>query len=218
MYMTKVITLRKKKKSFAKPEKTRKNRTTDFLDEKNRVLLLIISIISILAGAFVYRFIPNDDITAEFDSMLNLFNSADWTKILLYFLQADLVYLLISFFIGTSYIGAVLSALPIIFKCIYIGYQSGYLYNEFELKGVLYCLVLLYPCYVITTSSLIFACDESIYMSRYLYGAITNKNTANDISVRLYLLRYLILFVINLVCIAINSVIVCFIAPKISLP
>lgn len=215
--MTKVITLRKKKKSYAKPERTKKNFAPDFLNEKNRVFLLIISIISILAGALIYRFFPNGEIIAEIDLMLNLFNSADWTQIFLFFLQADLIFLIISFFIGTSYIGSVISALPIILKCIYIGFQSGYLYNEFELKGVLFCLVLLYPCYVITTSSLIFACDESIYMSRYLYGAITNKNTANDISVRLYLLRYLILFAINLVCIAVNSAIVCFIAPKINL-
>lgn len=217
MYMTKVITLRKKKKSYAKDERTKKNHAADFLSEKNRVLLLIISIVSILSGGLIYRFFPNSNITAEFDSMLDLFNSADWTQIFLFFLQADLILLVISFFIGTSYIGTVLSALPIVLRCVFIGYQSGYLYNEFELKGVLFCLVLLYPCYVITTSSLIFACDESMYMSRYLYGAITNKNTANDISVRLYLLRYLILFAINLLCIAVNSVIVCFIAPKINL-
>lgn len=215
--MTKVITLRKKKISYSKPERTKKNLATDLLNEKNRVLLLIISIVSILAGAIIYRFFPNGEITVEIDSMLNLFNSANWTQIFLFFLQADLVFLIFSFFIGTSFVGAVLSPLPIIFKCIYIGYQSGYLYNEFELKGVLFSLVLLYPCYVITTSSLIFACDESIYMSRYLYGTITNKNTANDISVRLYLLRYLILFAINLVCIAVNSAIVCFLAPKINL-
>lgn len=217
MYMTKVITLHKKKKTYAKPERAKKNYATDFLSEKNRVLLLIVAIISILAGTLIYRFFPNSNITSEIDTMINLFTSADWTKTFIFFLQADLLFLFISFFIGTSFLGAVLSALPIILKCIFIGYQSGYLYNEFELKGVLFCLILLYPCYVITTSSLIFACDESIYMSRYLYGTITNKNTANDISVRLYLLRYLILFAINLVCIAVNSFIVSFIAPKISL-
>ncbi len=215
--MTKVITLRKKKNSYVKPEKTKRNFASDLLNEKNRVLLLIISIISILAGALIYRFFPNNEIASEIDIMLKSFNSADFIQIFLLFFQADLIFILISFFIGTSYIGAVLSPLPIILKCIFIGYQSGYLYNEFELKGVLFCLVLLYPCYVITTASLIFACDESIYMSRYLYSAITNKNTANNISVRLYSLRYLILFVINLVCIAVNSAIVCFIAPKINL-
>lgn len=215
--MTKIITLRKKKKSYSKPERTKKNFSTDLLNEKNRVLLLIISIVSILAGALIYRMFSNSEITTEIDSMLNLFKSADWTQIFLFFLQADLVFLFFSFFIGTSYIGAILSPLPIILKCIFIGFQSGYLYNEFELKGVLFCLVLLIPCYVITTASLIFACDESIYMSKYLYGTITNKNTANDISVRLYLLRYLILLAINLVCIAVNSAIVCFIAPKINL-
>lgn len=215
--MTKVITLRKKKKSYLKAERTKKSFAPELLSEKNRVFLLLISLLCLLAGALIYRFFPNSDITSEIDSALNVLSSAEWNKIFIFFLQADLIFLIISFFIGTSFIGSVLSALPIILKCLYIGYQSGYLYNEYELKGVLFCLVLLYPCYVITTSSLIFACDESIYMSKYLFGTITNKNTANDISVKLYLLRYLILLIINIVCIAVNSVIVCFVAPKISL-
>lgn len=215
--MTKVITLRKKRKNYLKPEKTKKKATSDMTIEKNRVLLLIMSIVFILAGALAYRFFPNADITSQINASIELFNSADWKEIFIYFLQADLIYLLISFFIGTSFAGAILSALPIILKCFLIGYQSGYMYNEYALKGVLFCLILLYPCYVITTSSLIFACDESIYMSKYLFSTITNKNTANDISVKLYLLRYLILFIINIVCIAVNSAIVWFIAPKINL-
>lgn len=215
--MTKVITLRKKKKNYLKPEKNKNKVTSEMIIEKNRVLLLIISIVFILAGALVYRFFPNEDVISQIDGSLELFNSAILKEIFIYFLQADLIYLFISFFIGTSFVGAILSPLPIIFKCIYIGYQSGYLYNEYELKGVLFCLVLLFPCYIITTSTLIFACDESIYMSKYLLGTITNKNTANDISVKLYLLRYLILFIVNIVCIAVNSAIVCFIAPKINL-
>lgn len=215
--MTKVITLRKKKKSYVKPERAKKSFAPELLSEKNRVFLLIISIIFLLAGALFYRLFPSEDITSQIDSILSILSSAEWKNIFLFFFQADLIFLIISFFIGTSFIGSVLSALPIILKCIFIGYQSGYLYNEYELKGVLFCLVLLIPCYVITTSSLIFACDESIYMSKYLFGTITNKNTANDISVKLYLLRYLILLAINIVCIAVNSAIVCFVAPKINL-
>ncbi len=215
--MTKVITLRKKRKNYLTSEKTKKKSADNFVFEKNRIVLLIFSIVFILAGALIYRFFPNSDIISQIDASVELFNSACWKDIFFFFIQADLIYLLISFFIGTSFAGAILSSLPIILKCIFIGYQSGYFYNQYELKGVLFCLVLLYPCYVITTSSLIFACDESIYMSKYLFGAITNKNTANDISVKLYFLRYLILFAINLVCIAVNSAIVCFIAPKINL-
>lgn len=215
--MTKVITLRKKKKSYVNTDRKGKSFTQNISNETNRILLLIVSVVFILAGALIYRFFPNDDINTEIDTILTLFNSANWKNICIFFLQADLIFLIISFFIGTSFVGSVLSGLPIILKCIYIGYQSGYLYNEYELKGVLFCLILLYPCYAVTTSSLIFACDESIYMSKYFFNTITNKNTANNISVKLYFLRYLILFVINIVCIAVNSVIACFVAPKISL-
>lgn len=215
--MTKVITLHKKKKSYMNTERKSKNFTPNISNETNRVLLMIVSVVFILVGALIYRFFPNNDINTQIDTVLTLFNSADWKNICIFFLQADLVFLILSFFIGTSFVGSVLSALPIILKCIYIGYQSGYLYNEYELKGVLFCLILLYPCYAITTASLIFACDESIYMSKQFFSTITNKNTANNISVKLYFLRYLILFVINSVCIAVNSAICCFVAPKISL-
>lgn len=215
--MTKVITLRKRKRSYSIAEKTKKEQRTNIIIEKNRIFLLIISIISILLGALSYRIFPNETIIESINNTLELFKTENLLNVFLCFIKADLIYFFIAFFIGTSFMGAVLSPLPIVLKCFLIGFQSGYLYNDFELKGVLFCLILLYPCYVITTSSLIFACDESIYMSKYLFSTITNKNTANDISVKLYLLRYLILIVINTVCIAANSAIVCFIAPKISL-
>lgn len=215
--MTKVITLRKRKKSYSIAEKTKQKQRSNFVIEKNRIFLLIISIISILLGAVAYRFFPNENIIENLNNTLEIFKTENFINIFLCFIKADLIYFLMAFFIGTSFMGAVLSPLPIVLKCFLIGFQSGYLYNDFELKGVLFCLILLYPCYVITTSSLIFACDESIYMSKYLFSTITNKNTANDISVKLYLLRYLILIVINIVCIAVNSAIVCFIAPKINL-
>lgn len=215
--MTKVITLRKRRKAYLKPEKSKRKPDRELNIEKNRIFFLLIAFASIFTGALAYRFLPNEEIIDEIDSLIKVFSSTDFIKIFTVFLQADLIFIIISFFIGTSFVGTILSPLPIILKCIYIGFQSGYLYNEYELKGVLFCLILLYPCYVITTASLIFACDESVYMSKYLFNTITNKNTANDISVKLYLLRYLILFVINLVCIAINSAIVSFVAPKINL-
>ena len=215
--MTKVITLRKRKKSYSIAEKTRQKQRSNIVIEKNRIFLLIISIISILLGAVTYRFFPNENIIESLNNTLEIFKTENFINIFLCFIKADLIYFLMAFFIGTSFMGAVLSPLPLVLKCFFIGFQSGYLYNDFELKGVLFCLILLYPCYVITTSSLIFACDESIYMSKYLFSTITNKNTANDISVKLYLLRYLILIVINTVCIAVNSAIICFIAPKINL-
>lgn len=215
--MTKVITLHKRKKFYTNKEKYKSKHNSSILLEKNRIFLLIFAIMSILFGALAYRFFPDTEIISKIDDSLKLLQTQKFLQIVLYFIQTDLIYIFAAFFIGTSFLGATISPLPIILKCIFIGFQSGYLYNEFELKGVLFCLILLYPCYIITTSSLVFACDESIYMNKYLFGTITNKNTANDISVKLYLLRYIILIVINIVCIAINSGIVYIIAPKINL-
>lgn len=215
--MTKVITLRKKRKSTYKKESISKKKFESILNEKYKIFLLLISVVGILFGSLIYRYLPNTDISTIINENLELMKSGQWIKIFLYFIEFDALFLFLTFFIGTSYIGSFLSSLPIAMKCVFIGFQSGYLYNEFELKGVLFCLVLLFPCYIITTASLVFAANESIYMSKYLFQIITNKNTANDISVRLYLLRYLFLFTINIVCYGANSFIVSFLAPKINL-
>ena len=81
----------------------------------------------------------------------------------------------------------------------------------------MFCLIILYPYLAITTSTLIFAANESAFMSNYVRNVITHKNTADDMSIKLYIMRYLILIGINIVCALINSIIVTFLGPKINL-
>ncbi len=218
--MTKVISLRKKKICKPKPQmrKEPKSKYLTFLNEdKYKILFLIISAIAILVGAVSYRFFANTQISEIITDNFKILNSGDFKGVFFYLLKIDLIFLLLNFFIGTSFIGSTLSFLSPLLKCLYIGYFSGYLYNEFELKGVLFCLLLLYPSFAITTTSLIFASNENVYMSKYVYNCINSNNLSNDISIKLYLLRYLLLFIINIVCISVTSLLITFIAPKIDI-
>ncbi len=216
--MTKVISLRKKRLKYSKSEPQKKTKyKRGFLSEKNRIFLLVIAVVSILMGCLTYKFFKIDFITTEVLNAFTLFQCSNWLKIFLYFIECDLIFMLIAFFVGTSFLGSLISSLPLILKSMLIGYQGTAIYNEYALKGVLFCLVLLYPCYVITTTALIYACDESNYMSKSIYNLAINQNTANGINVKLYLVRYLILTVISVACIAVNSLLVCMLAPKITL-
>ncbi len=218
--MTKVINLRKKNKINFKPvykQNTKKIKTATLNSELYKIMFTCVSIISILIGCMVYRYKSILEISDVCNNLLLNISNESYLEIVFTLLKFDLIYYFIIFFIGTSIIGIPLSFFPIMLKSIFIGYLSSFMYCEFELKGILFCLVLLYPFFVITTTSLIYASTESVYMSRYIYNTLTNKNTADNISIRLYLIRYLFLIGINIACIAINSLLILVLANKFNL-
>ncbi len=218
--MTKVINLRKRKVFKTKPNINidRKNKKYNKLySEKYKLLLLLISIFGILVGAICYRITDNSQLVQTITENFTILNSGSFNSIFIYLLKLDLMFFLISFFIGTSFIGSVISFIPPTIKCLYIGYLGGYLYNEFELKGVLFCLLLLYPCFAITTTALIFASNENVYMSQYIYNCLNSRSTTDNISIRLFLLRYILLFTIIISCIAVTAFLISFIGPKLNI-
>ena len=217
--MSKVINLRTKRyKSKPIVHNDRKNYNFNKLyGEKYKLLFLLISILGIFVGAICYKITDNSQLTQVIAENFAILNNGNFKSIFIFLLKLDLIYFLISFFIGTSFIGAVLSFIPATLKSLYIGYLGGYLYNEFELKGVLFCLLLLYPCFAITTTALIFASNENVYMSQYIYNCLNGKSTTDNISIRLYLLRYVLLFTIIIACITVTSFLISFIGPKLNI-
>lgn len=218
--MTKVISLRKRKNNKIKTPiyKEKSNRKLSGLyEEKFKIIFLLMSVAGILSGAISYRFLDDLQLADIISNNIIVLTSGEFKSIFLHLFKLDIVFVLLNFFVGTSFIGSPVSFLSPLLKCLYIGYFNGYIYNEFELKGVLFCILLLYPCFTITTTSLIFASNENIYMSQYIYDCLNGKNSADNISIRLYLLRYLLLTAINIVCIAVTSLLITFIAPRINI-
>ena len=217
--MSKVINFRTRKKvtKHVIHKDRKKINLNQIYSEKYKLLLLIISILSVLFGAICYKNLDNIQLTQAITESFKILVSSDFKSIFMYLFKLDIVYFLICFFIGTSFIGSILTFIPPAIKCLYIGYLGGYLYNEFELKGVLFCLLLLYPCFAITTTALIFASNENVYMSRYIYNCLNGRSTTDNISLRLYLLRYILLFSIITVCITVTAFLITFISPKLNI-
>ncbi len=214
--MKKTIKFRKKKYSANRTKKLNKENFTQLSNEKYKILFLILSITGIIIGAISFRLVSNTQFNQIIINDINTLNSGSIKNILLYFLYSELLYFIISFFIGTSFIGSNISFISPMLKCIYIGYLSGYLYNNFELRGVLFALIL-YPCFSITTTSLIYACNENVYMSKYILNVLNGKNNLDNISIKLFILRYALLIIINVACIIATAAIISFFAPKINL-
>ncbi len=214
--MTKVINLRKKnnfKFEIPKKSKGKINNNTEIY----KVIFLLISIISILFGCLVFKSNQIDFLEEVCNNFILNIQNKSYFNILFYYIKFDVFFFIITFFIGTSFIGAPLASVPLITKCMYVGYLSSYMYCEYDLKGILFSLVLLYPMLVITTTSLIYASNESSYMSKHILNIMTNKNTADNISIKLYILRYAILLGINIICIAVNSFLIMILASKFNL-
>lgn len=217
--MTKVINLNRRKKIKFKGSSIKKNKTriNNIMDEKYKILITIISVISILSGCIIYKYYLSEELNAICENYLTIIQTGSFIEIFLTLIKIEVLFYIIIFSIGTTMLGTPIVMFPIIIKCIIIGYFSSYIYATYEIKGILFCLVLLYPYLAITTTTHIIATNESIYMSKYVLNLVLNKKTADDISLRLYLIRYFILVMINLICVIVNSFIIKMLGTKIIL-
>ncbi len=203
--MIKVIKFKKHKRvSNHKLKQTNSNKNKLKFEEKNKIFITLFSLLSILSGCIIFK---NNKIIPinELDSFIDFMQCNSFVSILIQFIKYEIVFFILEFFIGTSIIGMPLVITPPIIKCFFIGYLSSYMYNQYSVKGILFCLILIYPFFAVTTSSLIFAADESIYMSKYLFDIAVKKNAYNNISIKLYMVRIMFLILLNLIFTIINS-------------
>ncbi|MBO5334196.1 MAG: hypothetical protein J6B37_08825 [Clostridia bacterium] len=213
--MTKVINLRKYTKTRLNKRK-KDDVKTSIREEKYKVLLLVISIFSILMGCIIFKY-NKEYGNIIFNGFFTTLKSGNFVQVLLNLIRLDLCFFILVFLIGTSFIGKILVFIPPMLKSIIIGYISSFMYYEYKTNGIMFCLIVLYPYLAITTSSLIFAVNESAFMSNYVRSVITHKNTADDTSIKLYFMRYLILIGINIICAFINTLFIIYFVPKFNL-
>ncbi len=213
--MTKVINLRKYTKTRVNKRKKDCVKTS-IKEEKYKVFLLVISVLSILLGCLIFKY-NKEFSTVNFDDYFTTLKNGNFIEIFLNLIRFDISFFLLVFFIGTSFIGKLFIFIPPMLKSLIIGYISSFMYCEYKINGIMFCLIVLYPFFAITTSTLVFAANESAFMSNYVRNVITNKNTADDTSIKLYFMRYLILIGINIICALVNTLFIVFLVPKINL-
>ncbi len=195
----------------------RKNRvfSINIRNEISKIFLLMLAILSIVLGCVIYKNTDIQPMNDYLSKIITFLCDKTFISIFTSFLKCEMILVFLAYFIGTSYLGAPLVALIPIIKCVFIGYLSSYMYNVHQLQGVLFCIVLFYPYFSITTSALIFGSNESIKMCKLVYECTAQKNTANEDFVRLYFLRYLIIITLIIICIAVNSFFMSLLADRI---
>ena len=83
------------------------------------------------------------------------------------------VFLIVIFFLGLSVFGALITnVMPLIYGYI-IGCISFFLYNEYSLKGLGYCIIMIFPYGTLCLLAIVLCCRESINMSEYIMKSIS---------------------------------------------
>ena len=110
-----------------------------------------------------------------------------------YFLRCLLmpsVLIAILFFFGLSAYGGVFTNLfPFIYGFV-VGVISFYMYRTYTLKGLAYCVIMIFPYAVLSMIAIILCTSESISMSELILRSISKSNKFIDYSFKTYYTQY----------------------------
>lgn len=173
--------------------------------------LTLIFILGLVLGALLVRSTENAVLSSLREIVKNFYNIKASQGVLENLLSAfgsDFVYMAFACVLGLCMAGEpVLWLLPLV-KGLGLGFVSGYLYTTATLQGVGYCVTTIFPAEVLFCAALIFACNESIMMSRDIVHAFCRnehpKNGKN--SMKLYFTRYTVLLILTIFAAALDTV------------
>lgn len=180
-------------------------------------LLMTVFIIGLVFGTMSLRN-PGDDYTLKIQSFIkNYFLAKSSQSLFTIFattLLRDCVFLLIPFI----FIGEPIAWLEPVFRGLGIGLISGYLYRTYNIDGMkFYGIVMLIP-FVLSSSIMLAACHESILMCRDINRKIKDNTVIPNKFIKLYLIRYAVLLVSEILISIISTINIRFLAEKLTLP
>lgn len=103
----------------------------------------------------------------------------------------------IAYFIGLCAVGIPFVALIPILAGGFIGTISGYIYENYMLKGLGYCAIIIFPAAIISVAAILFACKESFLMSVTMLNLLSQRRSQPLESFKNYSLRFSIYIAIT---------------------
>ena len=90
------------------------------------------------------------------------------------------------FFCGLSVYGGLVSNFLIISYSMMIGFVSYYFYSNYSLKGLAYCVIIIFPYAILTRFSVILITGECINMSQVLTKNLSKNLRGNEYNFKFY--------------------------------
>jgi len=115
------------------------------------------------------------------------------TMLVPYFLRCLVipsVFVALLFFFGMSAYGGVFTNVFPFLYGFFTGTVSYYMYSTYTLKGLAYCVIMIFPYAVLSLIAIILCTTESINMSELILRSISKSNKFVDYSFKQYYLAY----------------------------
>ena len=190
--------------------------------KKERSLLIfttIIFIIGIVVGSLFINLITKDDknllisqVELFFNSIKKLNNSVFGINIFLKELLDNVLQLFIIFVLGISMIGIPAVIVILFFKGFMLGTTLGTIILKFKLKGILGCLLYVFPVMILNIIVYIYFSFFAVHVSVKFLKALIKKENLNF---RTFLGKYILTFLISILCMTILCLLDAFLTPLI---
>lgn len=167
-------------------------RVNDFVLNRKIIVPVVFAIAGLFSGCLTGKgegklFLK---ITDMFSSVLNKDFSAPLSSFLGSLLPPT-VFVAVLFFLGLSAFGLfAVNFIPFSYSFI-VGIISFYMYNSYTLKGLAYCVMLVFPYAVLSLTGLVLCSAESIGMSEFMLRCISKGTKLSDYSFKKYYTAYL---------------------------
>ena len=114
-------------------------------------------------------------------------------------LAVNAAFMLAVFVFGLCAVGLPLICILPIIRGVGIGMLSGYLYSNFALRGLGYCVLVIYPGLIPSIFALLLACSAGINSSyEMLLSLPSAKAQRGEGSIKIYCMRFLIICILRI--------------------
>lgn len=180
------------------------------ISEWKTAIPLILSLIGLFVGTVITKGEESLYNKAGYyinNFLLNDYNYTFYIRLVINLLIPS-VFSFIMFFLGLSvYGGLIVSLLPFTFT-LFSGIITYYMFSEYTLKGLAYCVIMLFPYLTLALYALIVTSGECITMSQYLLCTLSVKRIkAPDYSIKNYYLNVIKAYIIIVIAALVKTLI-----------
>ncbi len=183
-------------------------RVTDFISDWKFIVPIISAIIGLTCGSIFSK--GEGELYSRLGSYIDSYilnNSFEniYSAFIIYLLIPT-IFAIVLFFCGLSVYGGIISNLiPAVYSLI-IGIITYYLYSNYTLKGLAYCVIIIFPYAVLSVFSLILITSECISMSQALTKSLSKNTRGSNYSFNFYYKNCLKSYVFIIVAAVIKTV------------
>lgn len=164
-------------------------------ENSNTILLFSLFLCGVIIGCGIYNGYENKDSSAFSNIISTFFIQNDKGLIFINSLLSSLILVLITFCSGLCCVGyPVIYSIPML-KGLYYGIISSFMLHTYAMQGFTYFALTVLPGAIISVCSVIYACNISCATTKALALNVF-ANNREDIKIKEYMLKYLILFAV----------------------